>query len=98
MLSKAAETGENQQPGRIERMLYVVENGGTGGACPKNTEIAATGNHSNPSKCGQFGSTCIKVHPDGMGALKKTECSPSERHRADGTPNFIWSPYLIEMG
>ena len=43
-------------------------------------------------------STCIKVHPDGMGALKKTECSPSERHRADGTPNFIWSPHLIGMG
>lgn len=43
-------------------------------------------------------STFIKVHPDGMGVLKKTECSPSERHGADGTPNFIWSPYLVEMG
>ena len=43
-------------------------------------------------------STCIKVHPDGMGALKKTVLSPSEEHGADGTPNFIWSPHLIEMG
>ena len=43
-------------------------------------------------------STCIKVHPDGMGALKKTALSPSEEHGADGTPNFIWSPHLIEMG
>ena len=43
-------------------------------------------------------STCIKVHPDGMGALKKTDPSPSEEHGADGTPNFIWSPHLIEMG
>ena len=43
-------------------------------------------------------STCIKVHPDGMGALKKTVLSPSEEHEADGTPNFIWSTHLIEMG
>ena len=43
-------------------------------------------------------STCIKGHPDGMGALKKTALSPSEEHGADGTPNFIWSPHLIEMG
>ena len=43
-------------------------------------------------------STCIKVHPDGMGALKKTGRNPSEGHGADGTPNFIWSPHLIGMG
>ena len=43
-------------------------------------------------------STCIKVHPDGMGALKKTERKPSEEHVVGGTPNFIWSPHLIEMG
>ena len=43
-------------------------------------------------------STCIKVHPDGMGALKKTVLSPSEERGADGIPNFIWSPHLIEMG
>ena len=40
----------------------------------------------------------IKVHPDGMGALKKTALSPSEERGADGIPNFIWSPHLIEMG
>ena len=43
-------------------------------------------------------STCIKVHPDGMGALKKTELNPSEEHEVDGTPSFIWSPHLIGMG
>ena len=43
-------------------------------------------------------STCIKVHPDGMGALKKTGRNPSEEHGVDGTPNFIWSPHLIGMG
>ena len=42
-------------------------------------------------------STCIKVHPDGMGALKKTALSLSEERGADGTPNFIWSPHLIEL-
>ncbi len=42
--------------------------------------------------------TCIKVHPDGMGALKKVGCSPSEGHEVDGTPSFIWSPHLIGMG
>lgn len=42
--------------------------------------------------------TCIKVHPDGMGALKKTEFNPSEEHVVGGTPNFIWSPHLIGMG
>ena len=43
-------------------------------------------------------STCIKVHPDGMGALKKVVLSPSEGRGADGTPSFIWSPHLIGMG
>ena len=43
-------------------------------------------------------STCIKVHPDGLGALKKAGLNPSEERGADGTPNFIWSPHLIEMG
>ena len=43
-------------------------------------------------------STCIKVHPDGMGALKKTALSPSGEQEADGIPNFIWSPHLTEMG
>ena len=43
-------------------------------------------------------STSIKVHPDGMGALKKVEPRPSEGHGADGIPSFIWSPHLIGMG
>ena len=43
-------------------------------------------------------STCIKVHPVGMGALKKEALSPSGEHRIAGIPSFIWSPHLIEMG
>ena len=37
-------------------------------------------------------STCIKVHPDGMGALKKAGPSLSGGHAGDGTPSFIWLP------
>jgi transposase len=36
-------------------------------------------------------STSIKVHPDGTGALKKTDPSPSASRAADGIPRFIWS-------
>ena len=43
-------------------------------------------------------STCIKVHPDGMGALKKVGHIPSGEHEEDGIPNFIWPPHLIGMG
>ena len=42
-------------------------------------------------------STCIKVHPDACGALKKTVSSPSERQGADGTPNFIWLPQMTKL-
>src|SRR2546428_13091843 len=37
-------------------------------------------------------STTVKVHPDGMGALKKTDPRPSENPAADGPPRFIWLP------
>jgi transposase len=40
-------------------------------------------------------STSIKVHPDGMGALKKTVPSPSASHAEDGTPRFIWLPRML---
>ncbi len=43
-------------------------------------------------------STCIKVHPDGMGALKKVDPSPLDEREVDGRPNFIWSPHLIGLG
>jgi transposase len=35
-------------------------------------------------------STSIKVHPDGTGALKKTDLRPLENREADGPPRFIW--------
>ena len=41
-------------------------------------------------------STSIKVHPDGTGALKKTDHSPSASPAADGTPRFIWLPRMLE--
>jgi transposase len=41
-------------------------------------------------------STTVKVHPDGTGALKKTDRRPSESPAADGPPRFIWLPRMLE--
>ncbi len=41
-------------------------------------------------------STSIKVHPDGTGALKKTDRKPSASPAADGTLKFIWLPRMLE--
>ena len=41
-------------------------------------------------------STSVKVHPDGTGALKKTDHKPSENPAGDGTPRFIWLPRMLE--
>jgi len=41
-------------------------------------------------------STCVKVHPDGAGALKKTVPRPSVNPEADGPPKFIWLPRMLE--
>ena len=41
-------------------------------------------------------STTVKVHPDGTGALKKTDRKPSENPAADGPPRFIWLPRMLE--
>jgi transposase len=40
-------------------------------------------------------STIIKVHPDGTGALKKTDLKPSENPGAAGAPKFIWLPRVL---
>ena len=40
-------------------------------------------------------STIVKVHPDGTGALKKTDLRPSENPAADGPPRFIWLPRML---
>jgi hypothetical protein len=40
-------------------------------------------------------STTVKVHPDGTGALKKTDPSPSANLGADGLPRFIWLPRML---
>ena len=40
-------------------------------------------------------STMVKVHPDGTGALKKTDLSPSASRAADGPPRFIWLPRML---
>ena len=40
-------------------------------------------------------STSVKVHPDGTGALKKTDRKPSESLAADGPPRFIWLPRMF---
>ena len=41
-------------------------------------------------------STTVKVHPDGMGALKKTDRKPSANPAADGPARFIWLPQMLE--
>ena len=41
-------------------------------------------------------STTVKVHPDGTGALKKTDRRPSASRAADGPPRFIWLPQMRE--
>ncbi len=41
-------------------------------------------------------STTVKVHPDGMGALKKTAPKPSASPAAVGPPRFIWLPRMLE--
>ena len=42
-------------------------------------------------------STTVKVHPDGTGALKKTDHKPSENPEVDGPPRFIWLPRMLEQ-
>ncbi len=44
----------------------------------------------------QLDSTTVKVHPDGTGALKKTDRRPSESPAGDGPPRFIWLPRMLE--
>jgi transposase len=41
-------------------------------------------------------STIIKVHPDGTGALKKTDPNPSANPEEGGPPRFIWLPQMLE--
>ena len=42
-------------------------------------------------------STMVKVHPDGTGALKKTDHNPSASPEAVGPPRFIWLPRMLEL-
>ena len=42
-------------------------------------------------------STIVKVHPDGTGALKKTDLNPSADPAADGPPRFIWLPRMLGL-
>ena len=39
-------------------------------------------------------STIVPVHPDGTGALKKTDRRPSAAPAAAGPPRFIWLPRM----
>ena len=41
-------------------------------------------------------STSIEVHPDGTGALKKTDRRPLASRAAGGRPGFIWLPRMLE--
>jgi len=44
----------------------------------------------------QLDSTIVKVHPDGTGALKKTDPKRSASRVAGGPPRFIWLPRMLE--
>lgn len=39
-------------------------------------------------------STTVKVHPDGTGALKKTDRNPLDDPGEDSQPRFIWLPQM----
>src|SRR6202167_3589048 len=41
-------------------------------------------------------STIVKVHPDGTGALKKTDPKRSASLAAAGAPKFIWLPRVLD--
>ena len=41
-------------------------------------------------------STIVTVHPDGTGALKKTDRRPLENSAADGPPRFLGLPQRLE--
>jgi len=40
-------------------------------------------------------STTVKVHPDGTGALKKTDRRPSDAPVVGAPPRFIWLPRML---
>ena len=42
-------------------------------------------------------STSCKVHPDGQGALKKTENKQSESPKEAGIPSFTWYPQMTRQ-
>ena len=42
-------------------------------------------------------STSVKVHPDGVGALKKMDHKPSEFLAEVVTPKFIWLPQVTGL-
>ena len=48
-------------------------------------------------ECLGLDSTTVKVHPDGAGALKKTDLNLSESPVAAGRPKFIWLPQMIDV-
>jgi hypothetical protein len=44
---------------------------------------------------GPLDSTTVKVHPDGTGALKKTDSRPLGDPGATASPRFIWLPRML---
>ena len=57
--------------------------------------VAARSDRSHQDRSGGAGSTAVKVHPDGTGALKKTARKPLASRAADGRPGFIWLPRML---
>jgi len=47
-------------------------------------------------ECLGLDSISVKVHPDGIGAPKKTDFKPLASPGMDGTPRFTWLPRMSE--
>jgi hypothetical protein len=42
-------------------------------------------------------STVVKVHPDGTGTLKKTDCKPSASRTETVPPRFFWLLQMLDV-
>ena len=84
---------------RLARDLCPGEPLGKKGCSTKGVSaFTAVGNHPNQSERGKSGFHLYQSTSRRYGRIEKTVLSPSAELEADGTPNFIWSPHLIEMG
>ena len=91
--------GVAQRIRRLARDLCPGEPlGGKGRSSSGVSAFTAVGDHLNKSECSELGFHLHQGASRRNGRFEKTVLSPLEEHEAAGTPNFIWSPHLIETG